>query len=179
MSLEKRLSAAAKEVTGDDSIIDVAEFMPKGSMGAQMAGAAAGSLAGGAVGDSWGSAIGMAGGMAAGRAAVGLTKDLPPFICVAASPTTVYLLGMRSQFRFKNLDLLAQIAREDLGVEVHQKASVRTVILEDLTTEQRFALEVPRVNYYHGKAMVELLMLSEEHQHDEPSEEEIEAANAE
>lgn len=77
MSLEERLMKAATKATGDPSSLDVAEFQPKGTMGATMAGAAAGSLA-------------------AGRAAVGLARDLPPFIAVAVSPTTLYLLGMRS-----------------------------------------------------------------------------------
>ncbi len=177
MSLESKLLAAAKDATGDDTIIDVAEFMPKGSMGASIAGAAAGGLVGGGAtgGNDWGQAIGAAGGMAAGRAAVGLGRDLPPYICVATSPDTVYLLGMKSQFHTKNMDLLAQISRDQLGVEVHQRASVRTVVLEDLTTENKFALELPRLNVYHGKAMVELLMLSDSHHDEEPSLDEIEA----
>jgi hypothetical protein len=97
---------------------------------------------------------------------------------VAASPDTVYLLGMKSQFSHKHLDPLASISRKDLAVEVHQRASVRTVVLEDMTTGSRFPLEVQRLNFYHGKAMVELLMMSEAHHDDEPSEEDVEAANS-
>lgn len=139
MSLKERRLNAAKEVTGGPSIPDVAEFQPKGTMGAATA----------------------------GRAAVGLARDIPPSIAVAVSPSTVYLLGMRSVLSVKHLDLIVQIDREKLGVEVHQRASVRTVVLEDLDTEMEFALEVPRLNLYHGKAMVELLMLSDQHHDDE------------
>lgn len=171
MSIESRLLKAAQAATNDPTISDVAEFEPKGSMGASMAGAAAGSLAGSAATgqNSWGQAIGTAGGLAAGRAAVGISKNLPPFIAVAVSPTTVYLLGMRAAYATKHLDPIAEIDRAALGVEVHQRATVRTVVLEDLETETTFALEVPRLNLCHGKAMVELLMLSEQHHDEEPA----------
>ena len=55
---------AAVEATGNDTIVDVAEFNPEGSAGASAAGAAVGSLAGGAAtgGDGWGKAVGTAGG---------------------------------------------------------------------------------------------------------------------
>lgn len=58
-----------------------------------------------------------------------------------------------------------------LGVEVHQRASVRTVVLEDLDTEMKSALAVPRLNLYHGRAMVELLMPSvqyHDYEHENP-----------
>ena len=48
MSREEKLIQAVIAATGDESIIDVAEFNPKGSAGATAAGAAAGSVAGGA-----------------------------------------------------------------------------------------------------------------------------------
>lgn len=163
---------AAVEATGDDTIIDVAEFNPKGAAGASAAGAAAGSLAGGAAtgGDSWGKAIGTAGGMAAGRAAVGLSTDLPPRVCVAVSPSEVYLLAMGAYGY--HVDPIAKIDRDKLGVEVHQRVSVRTVVLEDLESGHRFPLEVKRLNFYHAKAIVGLLMMSDEHHEDEVEDEE-------
>jgi|GEM_PF-610650 hypothetical protein len=168
MSLEAKLIAAAKAATGDDTIHDVAEFEPKGTAGATVAGAVAGGVLGDAAvgGDGWGDAVGqgvgMAGGIAAGQTAVGLSKHLPPHVCVAVSPSEVYLLGM-SGFRFKHLDPIAKIDRDKLGVEVHQRVSVRTLVLEDLETGAKFPLEVSRLNFYHGKALVELLMMSPEH----------------
>lgn len=71
-----------------------------------------------------------------------------------------------SGFGFKHLDPIAKIDRDKLGVEVHQRVSVRTLVLEDLETGAKFPLEVPRLNFYHGKALVQLLLISEEH-HDE------------
>ncbi|MCL1598661.1 MAG: hypothetical protein M3094_05720 [Actinomycetia bacterium] len=179
MSKEAKLMKAAIEVTGDDSINDVAEFQPKGTAAATGAGAAAGSMAGGAAsgGNNWGSALGVAGGAAAGKALVGLGKDLPPRICVAVSPTEVYLLGMKAHGY--HVDPIAKIDRDKLGVEVHQRVSVRTVVLEDLETGHKFPLEAPKLNLYHAKAMVELLMMSDAHHEEEVEEEDPEAAGDE
>jgi hypothetical protein len=65
---------------------------------------------------------------------------------------------------------MAKIDRDRLGVEVHQRVSVRTVVLEDLETGVEYKLEVPRLNFFHGKALVELLMMSEPHHDEELSE---------
>jgi hypothetical protein len=97
LSKEEKLMAAATEATGDDNITDVAVLQPKGTAAATGAGAAAGSLAGGgATGSNWGSAFGATGGAAAGKALMGIGKDLPPRICVAISPSEVYLFGMKT-----------------------------------------------------------------------------------
>ena len=69
-----------------------------------------------------------------------------------------------------HLDPLAKIDRDKLGIEVHQRLSVRTVVLEDLATGAKFPLEVPRLNVYHGKAMVELLMIGSAHADDQEEE---------
>ena len=176
MSKEEKLLRAAIEATGDDTIFDVAEFNPKGTVGATAAGAASGSVAGGAAtgGDSWGRAVGTMGGVAAGRTAMGLSTDLPPRICVAVSPDEVYLLGMKTIGY--HVDPIAKIHRDKLGVEVHQRVSVRTIVLEDLETGHRFPLEVKRLNFYHAKAMVGLLMMSEEHHEEEDEDEELSEA---
>lgn len=176
MSKEEKLKAAAIAATGDESISDVAEFNPKGSAGATAAGAAAGSLAGGAAtgGNSWGRSFGAAGGAAAGRALMGMGEDLPPRIGVAISPDEVYLLGMNAMGY--HVEPIAKIDRDQLGVEVHQRVSVRTVVLEDLATGHKFPLEVKRLNFYHAKAMVELLMMSEAHQEEELEEDELQEA---
>lgn len=168
MSKEKKLMQAAIETTGDDTINDVAEFMPKGTAAATGAGAVAGSVAGGAAGGDWGSAFGSVGGATAGKALLGIGKDMPPRVCVAISPTEVYLLGMGA-FGY-DVEPMAKIHRDKLGVEVHQRTTVRTVVLEDLETGHKFPLEAPRLNFYHAKAMVQLLMMSDEH-HDEDAEE--------
>ena len=105
---------------------------------------------------------------------MGIGKDLPPRICVAVSPNEVYLLGMKAMGY--HVEPIAKIHRDNLGVEVHQRVSVRTVVLEDLETGHKFPLEVKRLNLYHAKAMVELLMMSDEHHEEETEDEELEEA---
>lgn len=96
-------------------------------------------------------------------------------MAVAISPDEVYVLGMPA-FGVKHLHPLAKIDRDKLGVEVHQRASVRTVVLEDIDSGHKIPLEAPRLNLYHSKALVELLMMSEAHQDEEiPEEEDVEA----
>jgi hypothetical protein len=169
LSKEEKLMAAAIEATGDDSISDVAVLQPKGTAAATGAGAAAGSLVGGgATGSNWGSAFGATGGAAAGKALLGMGKDLPPRICVAISPNEEYLFGMKAHG--DSLDPIAKIDRDKLGVEVHRRMTVRTIVLEDLETGHQFALEAPKLNFHHAKAMVELLKMNEEHYDEEVEE---------
>jgi hypothetical protein len=56
--------------------------------------------------------------------------------------------------------------------------TVRTIVLEDLETGHQFALEAPKLNFHHAKAMVELLKVNEEHYEDEVEEEEAEASTS-
>ena len=171
MSKEEKLMKAVIAATGDDTITDVAEFQPKGTAAATGAGAAAGSMVGGGVsGSNWGSAFGAAGGATAGKVMLGIGKDLPPRVAVAISPDEVYLFGMKAYGY--HVDPLAKIDRDKLGVEVHRRVTVRTVVLEDIETGHRFALEAPRLNLYYAKAMVELLMMNDEHIEEEIDEEE-------
>lgn len=127
-------------------------------------------------GNTWGQSFGAVGGATAGRALMGLSEDLPPRVCVAVSPDEVYLFGMRAMGY--HLDPLAKIHRDKLGVVVHQRVSVRTVVLEDLETGHKFPLEVKRLNFYHAKAIVELLMVSDAHQEEEVEEEEPVSSDA-
>jgi hypothetical protein len=176
MSFQEKLMTEARRATGDESILDVADFQPKGTAGASMAGAVAGGMAGGAAvgGDGWGSAIaqgaGAAGGLAAGKAAVGVSRHLPHHIAIAISPTEVYVLEYKGTGWSPHLEAMGKIDRDRLGVEVHQRVSVRTVVLEDLDSGERFELETGRLNFYHGKALVELLMISEAYHDKEPTE---------
>jgi hypothetical protein len=43
-------------------------------------------------------------------------------------------------------------------------------VLEDLETGHQFPLEAPKLNFYHAKAMVELLKMNEEHYDEEVEE---------
>lgn len=176
MGFEANLLAEARRATGDDTIQDVADFQPKGTMGAAMAGAAAGSVIGDAAvgGDGWGDAIaqsvGAVGGATAGAAAVSGSRHLPHHMAVAVSPSEVYLFRMKGSGWSPHLEPLGKIDRDKLGVEVHQRITVRTLVLEDLESGAEFKLEVTRLNFFHAKALIELLMMSESHHDDEPAE---------
>lgn len=177
MSFEANLMAEAQRVAGDDTIQEVADFQPKGTAGAAAAGAAAGAVLGGAavdgdgLGDSLAQSAGAAGGALAGRAVVHHGRKLPLHLAVAVSPTEVFVFGMKGSGWSPHLELLGKIDRDKLGVEVHQRISVRTVVLEDLETETKYELEVGRLNFFHAKALVELLMMSESYHDEELSEE--------
>lgn len=113
----------------------MAKFQRTGTAGAA-AGAMAGSLAGGAASGpgSWDQAIGTGTGVLVGQAPV--SKGLPMHMAVAVSPREVYVLSVHA-FGTGGLLPLAKIDRDKLGVEVHLRASVRTVILEDTETGQQ------------------------------------------
>lgn len=163
MSLEENLLSAAKEAAGDDSIVDVAIFHPRGFTGATGAGAGFGSAIGGDSGV--GSAIGTAAGAYAGMKGAGAGRGLPLSICVAISTEAVYLMEHEgpTDFAGKVKTPFATLDRSRLGVEVHQRAMNRVVILHDEDTDEEYSLEAPRFGPYHAKAAVKLLMLSEEH----------------
>lgn len=163
MSFEENLRAAARTATKDDEIVDVAIFHPRGFTAATGAGAGIGSAAGGD--SALGSAAGAGVGAYAAMKATGASRDLPLSICVAISPKNVYLMEHRGATDFAgDLDPpFATLDRSQLGVEVHQRAMNRVVILRDEATDEVYPLEAPRFGPYHAKAAVQLLMLSEEH----------------
>lgn len=171
MSLEEKLRAAAREATGDESILDVAEFHPRGFAAAAGAGAGAGSVVGGGVTDSGlGSAVGAAGGTAAGMAAASAARGLPMRIGIAVSPELVYLAEIEGVTSVDSVSVFAQLDRKHIAVEVHGRAMNRVVILEDEKTGETYEMEAPRVGPFHAKALVELLMLSEPHLETQTSE---------
>lgn len=169
MSFEERLLASAKEATGDDAIIDVAIFHPRGFSAATGVGAGIGSAAGG---DSdVGSAVGAAVGGVAGMTVSGAGRDLPLKTCVAITREKVYLMegeGM-TDFAADVKAPFAEIDRTHLGVEVHQRAMNRVVVLHDETNDEIYSFEAPRFGPYHAKAAVRLLVMSEEHFDEEPA----------
>lgn len=164
MSMEEKLRTAVRAATGDDSILDVAEFHPRGFAAAAGAGAGLGSAVGGSATDSsLGSAVGSAGGAAAGMAGAAAARGLPMRICVAISPDVVYLGEIEGVVGVDNVSVFAELDRSHMAVEVHGRAVNRVVILEDEKTSHRYEMEAPRFGPFHAKALVELLMLSDAH----------------
>lgn len=163
MSFEENLRAVAREAAGDDSIVDVAIFHPRGWSGSVGAGAAAGSALGGDSG--LGSALGAAAGGMVASTVSGAARDLPTSTCVAITPERVYLMAHRGATDFAgDVDPpFATLDRSRMGVEVHQRALNRVVVLHDEATDERFPFEAPRFGPYHAKALVELLKMAPEH----------------
>lgn len=153
MASQEKLIARAIAATGDDEIYVAGDFEPKGMLWKRSAGAAAGSLVGGAAtgGDSWGRAAGAAGGLAVGTLASS-GKGVPPVVVLAATPTKLYLLatpnGMSNLFN-RHLEVLHALDRENLVVTLKKRMSVRTAIIEDEATGDRFELEGVKFGFHH------------------------------
>ncbi len=163
---ENKLRQAAVEVTGDESIIDVAMMMPSGTIKAQSIGMGLGSVLGSAGGNatdsSWGSLVGVGGALIGGFVGQEMASQqaqLPADICVAVTPTKVYLLGDDKNPATFNLSPLAEIERRNLGVSVKNHWVYHEIALEDATTGAVIGLEIRKLNLYDGKALIEMLML--------------------
>jgi hypothetical protein len=166
---EQAVLEQVRIATGDDTIMDIAPFQPKGSMAAGSIGAAGGAAAGGSLGGQWGQAIGIGVGLTAGRQSVGSGDDVTSLMFVGVSPTEVYLLGVVGpglKITHERLKPLAKIDREHLAVETHRRLLVHQLVLEDTQTGHRIELEADKLNAYHAKALIELLAIGEEHHHD-------------
>lgn len=153
MASKQKLIDMSIEATGDNDILVAGDFQPKGMTWKRAAGAAAGSLAGGAVsgGDSWAKAAGAAGGLAVGTLA-SAGKGIPPVVVLAASPTKLYILatGMgQATLMARHLETLHVMNRDDLVVTLKKRATVRTAIIEDEATGERFELEGVKFGFHH------------------------------
>lgn len=169
MSMESRLLDAARLVTGDDGVFDVAEFHPRGFAAAAGAGAGVGSLAGDSVSDSGlGGMIGGTGGAMAGMAGAAAARGLPMRICVAIAPSAVYLLEIHDALKFDDLSLFAKIEEPDLGVEVHGRIANQVVVVEDQKTGRTFEMEAPRLSPLRAGKVVGSLMAMSTGSVDEP-----------
>ena len=151
---KQKLVDMAVEATGDEEIFVAGDFEPKGMMWKRAAGAAAGSALGGAVsdGNSWARAAGAAGGVAAGTLASGASTHLPPFVILAATPTTLYVIATpigRGQLFARNLEPLAALDRNHLTVTLKKRMATRTAVIEDESTGEVFELEGVKFGFHH------------------------------
>jgi hypothetical protein len=170
MDLKQKLIDLAREATGDNEISVAGDFQPKGMTWKVAAGAAAGSVLGDAVGDDTAQAIGTMGGAAAGRYAA-TSGELPPVIVLAASPHKLYLMtsnNAKGIILAKHLVLLDTLDRDNLSVEMHQKATVRTAIITDQSTGHEYKIEGKRILFHHMNDMLDALMSSDadDHEHE-------------
>ena len=160
MSREERLTAAARAATGDDSITDVAEFMPAKALDDPIwngradrrvardeAGTPETAEAGARLGED----------LAAERAA------LPPHVCLAVTPTEVHVLGLPHGFFTAHPEeayLMGTFARADLQVEVKGRLTDIEMRLTDIATGAVMDLVADRLSGYHPQTVIELLRLS-------------------
>ena len=167
MDLKQKLIDLAREATGDDEITVAGDFQPKGMTWKVAAGAAAGGALGNAAGGDVGQSIGAAGGVVAGRYAA-TSGELPPVIVLAASPHKLYLMtsnNAKGIILAKHLLLIDTLDRDNLSVEMHQKATVRTAIITDESTGHEYKIEGKRILFHHMNDMLDALAASDADDH--------------
>lgn len=139
----------------EDDLVAAGEFSPRGRSGASMMGGLAGSDLGGAIGGGFGEALGMVGGFAAGGRAVDAASGMPAYLVVAVSATTIY--GLAGRRNHPSHDVLFQIPKADVDVEVHQRVNVRVLELSHRSTGQKIELEGNRLPVTHSKDVIDHL----------------------
>ncbi len=163
MSREDSALAAVKALIPDDEILDVALTYPRGYTKSQAVGLAAGGAIG--FGGDFQGVAAVVGGMVGGKIFSNL-KDVPQSIVLAVSPTTVYVLGRDTQALVGHWDILEPMLKFDrahLQVEVKQTLATLNITLVDTEHDATLELEAKRMGTLGVKALLELLMLSDEH----------------
>jgi hypothetical protein len=151
----KAVQAALDDHGISDTIVEVGQFEPRGTIGSVFAGGLVGGELGGAFGEA-GDAIGTAGGFIAGREANAESRGLPKEMFVAASETTVYGFKMRTR-RKEPEDLVFQVPRAGLDVKVHGRVNVRVLELVDEKTGSKIELEGNRLPITHSHDLIKYL----------------------
>jgi hypothetical protein len=153
----KAVQAALDHHGIEDTIREVGQFEPRGMVGSMFAGGLIGSEVGGAFGEV-GDAIGLAAGSLGGMAAKRETSGLPMHMLVGASDSTIYGFAMaRGGRRHEPHDLLFQVPRERLDVEVHGRVNVRVLELIDRETGSKIELEGNRIPITHSHDLIKFV----------------------
>jgi hypothetical protein len=167
MSREDKARAAVQALVPDDEILDVALTYPRGVTKAAAVGIAAGSAIG--FGSDFQGVAAMAGAYAGGKIFSNL-KELPQSFVLAISPTMVYVLGRDKQSDFGGWDTLQpmiKFERRTLHVELQQTIVTLNITLTDTESDSSLELESKRLGTLDVKALLELMMMSDEHLEDE------------
>ena len=93
-------------------------------------------------------------------------KGMPSSFVLAISATAVYVLGRDTQAAFGGFDKLQPMLKFDrskLHVELKQTLATLEITLVDTEHDARLDLEAKRLGNLDVKALLELLMLSDEH----------------
>ncbi len=94
------------------------------------------------------------GGMLAGQAANAAEQRETPYMYLALSPTRIYLFAREGAGVG---ELLARFNRDEVGVEIHSRPLRRIVVIEELRSGHRLALEAPRGPMYRDKTVLAML----------------------
>lgn len=158
MGVEENLREGAQNLIDGETVIDVAVFQPKGTQVMLTAGVSLGGLAGGAMSSgSSGSALGAAWGVVAAQQLNKYMNELPNSVCVAGTDQHVYLIGMKRKTSASDIWPIARIEREKLGLNINKKFTKTEVTIMDEDSDAVFELEMPKLEFYDGKALINLL----------------------
>lgn len=176
MDLRKKLLDMAVEATKDPQIKAAGDFQPKGMTWKVGVGAAAGAVLGDAVGDH--GDIGALAGAAVGQVAAS-SGQLPPVIVMAASPDKLYLMttnNAKGIILARSLILIDTLDRNHLTVQLKQRVTTRTVVINDDSTGHEYKMEGKRIVFHHMNEVLDLLSGVEHDQPDDEPEDLVETA---
>jgi hypothetical protein len=138
----------------EDQVIAVGEFNPRGHTGGLFVGGVVGEEALGGLGGA-ADAVGTAAGSLAGMRAVDAASGLPPWMLLAVTEKRVY--GFAGRRSAEPSQLVFEVARDGLGVKVHQRVNVRVVELIDEASGSSIELEGNRLPITHSKDVIDAL----------------------
>jgi hypothetical protein len=150
----QRTQAALARAGVEDELVAAAVFLPRGHFG--------GAFAGGLIGDSLApggvaGAIATVGGAAAGSHAVDVASPVPERCFVGVSASKVYGFDSEREHGREPTQLVFAVAREGLGVKVHQRFNVRVLELIDGGSGTAIELEGPRLPGFHTGSVIDAL----------------------
>lgn len=159
MDLKQKLLDLAREATGDSEITVAGDFQPKGLTWKVAAGALAGGVLGDAVGGDVAQTVGAGVGAASGHYAA-TSGELPRVIVLAASPSKLYLMtsnNAKGIIHAQHLLMIDTLDRDNLSVEMHQRATTRTAVITDHSTDHVYKIEGKRILFHHMNDMLDAL----------------------
>ena len=153
----KAVQLAVDHAGIDDTIREVGQFTPRGSVGSMFAGGLIGGEVGGAFGE-LGDAVGTVGGALGGTAVNSESRGLPREMLVGASDSTVYGFKMSGGGRRKEPhELVFRVPRAGLDVKVHGRVNVRILELIDAQSGSKIELEGNRLPITHSHDLIQFV----------------------
>ncbi|WP_062306080.1 hypothetical protein [Demequina subtropica] len=162
MSREERLMTAARTVTGDDTITDVAEFMPESALDDPIWNDRADHRV---PLDADGRPETVEAGADLGADLAADRAHLPPHVCLAVTPTRLHLLGLPHGFFAPHPEqayLMGTFDRSQLEVAVKGRLTDILLTLTDPASGATMALVADRFSTYHPRTVIELLRMNVE-----------------